>query len=343
VRRVFRLYLSHEIDHCSIEARFLHQDGQYIWVHVGAVGNWDELEHPISLVGSFSDITSKMKAEEERDRLFNLSRDMLSVGGYDEFLQQLNPSWVRILGWSRDELMSHPLLYFIHEDDKAASEEAWELLKQGVPIEGLENRFRCRDGSYKWLSWGSFPYADRKLIFSDVRDITLQKDAERQLLDYQDRLRSLSNQLSLVEDRQRRELATAIHDGLAQQLFGIRAQMVLLKYPDKVENLEAVVVQIIAILDDTMADARSLSFELFPPVLYEVGLEASMIWLANNFTEKSGLKCTSVCDGIGYELPEDLRTMAYQCVRELLANVIKHADASEVEITLNYEIGRAHV
>jgi len=222
VRRVFRLYLSHEIDHCSIEARFLHQDGQYIWVHVGAVGNWDELEHPISLVGSFSDITSKMKAEEERDRLFNLSRDMLSVGGYDEFLQQLNPSWVRILGWSRDELMSHPLLYFIHEDDKAASEEAWELLKQGVPIEGLENRFRCRDGSYKWLSWGSFPYADRKLIFSDVRDITLQKDAERQLLDYQDRLRSLSNQLSLVEDRQRRELATAIHDGLAQQLFGIK-------------------------------------------------------------------------------------------------------------------------
>ncbi len=336
VRREFRLYLSHGIDHCSLEARFLHCNGEYFWVHVQAVGNWDANDQPLSLVGSFSDITSKKKAEQERDRLFNLSRDMLSVGGYDEFLQQLNPSWVRILGWSRDELMSHPLIHFIHEDDKATSEEAWDLLKEGVPIEGLENRFRCRDGSYKWLSWGSYPYADRKLVFSAVRDITAQKEAEQQLLDYQERLRSLSNQLLLVEDRQRRELAEAIHDGLAQQLFGIRAQMVLLKYPDKVENLAEIVEQIIAILDETMADARNLSFELFPPVLHEVGLEAAMNWLANNYSEKNGITCTVVCEGEGDELPEDLRTMAYQCVRELLANVKKHARADEVQITLNY-------
>ncbi|MFT5234398.1 MAG: PAS domain S-box-containing protein [Candidatus Krumholzibacteriia bacterium] len=336
VRRELRLYLSHDVDHCSIEARFLHRDGNYFWVYIQAVGEWGVNNEPLAVVGSFADITSKMEAEEERDRLFNLSRDMLSVGGYDGFLKQANPSWVRVLGWSRDELMSHPLTHFIHEDDRETTKEAWDLLRQGVPIEGLENRFRCRDGSYKWLSWGSFPYVDRELVFSDVRDITVKKEVEQQLLDYQDRLRSLSKQLALVEDRQRRELASAIHDGLAQQLFGIRAQMVLLKYPKKVKNLEEVIVQIISILDDTMADARSLSFELFPPVLYEVGLDAALSWLANNFTEKTGIACTSSCEGHGDELPEDLRSMAYQCVRELLANVNKHASADEVQITLNY-------
>lgn len=336
IRRAFSEYMNHNTAHCSAEVRFRCKDGHYVWMHLRAVGSWDDAGQAISLVGSFSDITSKMEAEEERDRLFNLSTDMLSVGGFDQYLNQINPAWVRVLGWSRDELMGHPFLHFIHPEDQEVSAEAWELLKDGTPIEGLETRFRCRDGSFRWLSWGSFPYADRKLVFSVVRDITIQKRSEHQLLDYQDRLRSLSSQLSLVEDRQRRELASAIHDGLAQQLFGIRAQMVLLKYPDKVPNLQSVVAEIIDILDDTMADARSLSFELFPPVLYEVGLEAAIVWLAHNFGERTGVQCTSICEGDGIELPEDLRSMAYQCVRELLANVNKHAKAKKIEITLNY-------
>ncbi len=336
VRRKFLQYLEHNTAQCSSDIRFECKDGRYVWMHLRAVGSWDDAGQPLGLVGSFSDITSKMKAEEERDRLFNLSMDMLSVGGFDQYLQQINPAWVRILGWSRDELMSHPILHFVHPEDQAMTADAFELLKDGSPIEGLENRFRCRDGSFRWLSWGSFPYADRELVFSVVRDITYQKKAEHQLLDYQDRLRSLSSQLSLVEDRQRRELASAIHDGLAQQLFGIRAQMVLLKYPDKVPDLQAVVAQIISILDDTMADARSLSFELFPPVLYEVGLEAAVVWLAHQFSERSGLACIATREGDGEEMPEDLRSMAYQCVRELLANINKHAQASKVEITLNY-------
>ncbi len=336
IQREFREYLNHKTAQCSAEVRFRCSDGHYVWMHLRAVGAWDEYGEATSLVGSFSDITSKMEAEEERDRLFNLSTDMLSVGGFDQFQQQINPAWVRVLGWSRDEMMGHPILHFIHPDDQKVSSEAWDLLKEGTPIEGLENRFRCRDGSFRWLSWSSFPYADRQLVFSVVRDITVQKKSEHQLLEYQNRLRSLSNQLSLVEDRQRRELASAIHDGLAQQLFGIRAQMVLLKYPEKVPNLQEVVVQIIQILDDTMSDARSLSFELFPPVLYEVGLEAAIVWLAHSFGERTGLACTSSREGEGEELPEDLRSMAYQCVRELLANVNKHAQAQKVEITLNY-------
>lgn len=336
LRQNFREYLNRNTAHCSTEVRFRCQDGHYVWMHLRAVGSWDDTGRATSLVGSFSDITSKMEAEEERDRLFNLSTDMLSVGGFNQYLHQINPAWVRVLGWSRDELMTHPILHYVHPDDQELFESAWSLLRDGTPIEGLEVRFRCRDGSYRWLAWDSFPYADRGLVFSVVRDVTNRKESERQLHEYRDRLRALSNQLSLVEDRQRRELAAAIHDGLAQQLFGIRAQMVLLKYPDKVPNLQDVVTQIIAILDDTMTSARSLSFELFPPVLYEVGLEAALVWLAHNFGERTGIDCQTSREGEGEELPEDMRSMAYQCVREVLANVKKHAEATRVVISLTY-------
>ena len=74
-----------------------------------------------------------IEAEQERDRLFNLSLDLLAVGGFDGFLQQLNPAWVRVLGWSRDDLMGRPVLDFVHAEDRPAVEVAFRRLAEGEP------------------------------------------------------------------------------------------------------------------------------------------------------------------------------------------------------------------
>lgn len=284
-----------------------------------------------------------IEAEEERDRLFNLSIDMLAVGGFDGFLEQVNPAWVRVLGWSRDDLMGRPLLDFVHPEDRSAAAAVFRRLADGEPVDGLECRFGCRDGTHRWLSWNSFPYAGRQRIFSVVRDITASKRAEQLLLENQERLRALSNQLSLVEDRERRQLAEAIHDGLAQQLFGLRAQVTLLKYPDKLVDPRAVVEQVIAVLDETMTQAHSLTFELFPPVLYEVGLAGALEWLGRQFEQRTGIACEVDTEDTEPDLPEDLRMMAYQSARELLNNVRKHAGARSVAIRLRAEAGQVHL
>ncbi len=163
--------------------------------------------------------------------------------------------------------------------------------------------------------------------------------AEQKLLDYQNRLRSLSSQLSLVEDRQRKELASAIHDGLAQQLFGIRAKVTLFKFPQNSDKISELVTETLAIIDETMGQARNLSFELFPPVLHEVGLEAALSWLGHTFSERTGIICTVTAEGQGAELNEDIRTMAFQSVRELLANIRKHSGAESCNIVVNHVEG----
>lgn len=173
-------------------------------------------------------------------------------------------------------------------------------------------------------------------IGSSFEPGTRQERDRLKLLEYQNRLRILNNQLALVEDRQRRELASTIHDGLAQQLFGLRAKVTLLKFPDRLENPQEIVQEIMDILYQTMQDARSLSFELFPPVLYEMGLEDALDWLVRHFSERTGINCRVVTEGDPMEVPEDVRSMAYHCIRELLANVTKHAEAREVAITLDY-------
>ena len=339
VMALFREYLEKRIDRCGFELRMLFGDGEFHWVQARAMVTRSNEGEPLRIVGSITDISEKVLAEEERDRLFNLSVDMLSVGGFDGSFHQLNPAWVRVLGWSRDDILGERLLHFVHPEDRVFMEGALEALQAGETVRDEECRFRCRDGSYRWLSWASFPYPEHELIFSVVRDVTEQKEAETKVMEYQDRLRSLSNQLSVVEERQRQQLANAIHDGLAQQLFGVRAQVTLLKYPESLSNYQEAIEGILEVIDDTMKEARSLSFELFPPVLHEVGLEAALTWLAHNFNTKTGVHCSVLVDGEGEELAGDLRAMAYQSVRELLTNVYKHAEATEVTISINYVPG----
>lgn len=335
VARVFREYFVGERAECELEFRFLFADGDYRWVRSRVVAFRGADGRPERVVGSLADITTLVRAIEERDRLFNLSLDMLGVGNYEGYMQQVNPAWVRVTRWSRDDLMDQPMGHFIHAEDAELWREAQDRLEAGLPVEDLQCRFRCRDNTYRWLSWSSFPYPEQRQVFTVVRDITLQKEAQFKLRDSQERLRSLSNQLSLVEDRQRRQLAEAIHDGLAQQLFGLRAIVTLLRYPDKIPDLQATVTRILEILDETMEEARTLSFELFPAELQEVGLEAALGWLANEFQERNGIRCTVRTEQEGPELSEDLRAMAYQSVRELFNNVRKHAEATEIRVTIN--------
>ena len=340
VHAIFEDYLTGRSPDCETECRLRCADGRYLWLRLRALATWDDHDRLLRLVGSFTDITARVEAEEQRVRLFNLSIDMLAVVGFDGVVQQLNPAWVRVLGWSRDDLMSRTLAEFTLEEDRPRMEEALAELRDGQPLEGIECRLVCLNGSRRWLSFTAFPYPDRKTIFAVARDITAHKEAEEQQAVYQERLRHLRNQLSLVEDRQRRELADAIHDGLAQQLFGLRAQITLLKYPERLSDYQGVVATAIEVLDETMVEARSLSFELFPPVLYQVGLEGALEWLAHQYEERSGQTCHfEVAGEASYEdnLPQDLRAMAYQSVRELLNNVRKHATANRVDVVLDWQ------
>lgn len=133
------------------------------------------------VISAIQDITDRKTAEEERDRLFNLSIDMLFVAGFDGYFKQLNPAWERTLGWNSDELQSKPWLDFVMHEDQVASRIAHAKLREGKSMLLFENRYLCKNGSYKWLSWNAFPLIDQNLIFGVVRDMTEAKTIEEEL------------------------------------------------------------------------------------------------------------------------------------------------------------------
>ncbi len=140
------------------------------------------------LQGIFRDISERKRvetalahAEADRDRLFDLSLDMLCVASFDGYFKQINPAWTRTLGWSEEELISKPWTEFIHPEDMNASVEAGEKLLVGEPVVNFENRYLCKDGSYRWISWNSRPLPSKGLIFAVCRDVTERKAMDREL------------------------------------------------------------------------------------------------------------------------------------------------------------------
>jgi PAS domain S-box-containing protein len=118
--------------------------------------------------------------ETERDRLFELSLDLLCTAGLDGFFRRVNPAFERVLGHSAEEFTARPFLHFVHPDDREATLAEVEKLAGGAATIDFENRYRCGDGSYKWLGWRALPVLEEGLIFAVARDISAQKEVEQE-------------------------------------------------------------------------------------------------------------------------------------------------------------------
>jgi len=132
----------------------------------------------------------RREAEEERDRFFTLSLDMLAIAGFDGYFKRLNPAWERTLGFTVEEMLASPFVSLVHPDDKAETLAEAQRIAAGSKTVTFENRYRCKDGSYKWLEWTAIAFARRQVIYAAARDITARKQAERDLRKSEERYRS---------------------------------------------------------------------------------------------------------------------------------------------------------
>lgn len=168
----------------TAEYRVLTATHEARWVSARGRVEYDPAGKPIAFPGALADITQRKRAEEDRDRFFQLSRDMLAIINTDGDFLQVNPAWTEFLGYTAQELTAQPYLEFVHPEDRAATSNEAQLLAQGIPTRVFENRYRCRDGFYRWISWSVAPFLEQGLLYCVARDVTEYKlaEAEREQL-----------------------------------------------------------------------------------------------------------------------------------------------------------------
>ncbi|HVI10670.1 MAG TPA: response regulator [Candidatus Binatia bacterium] len=131
------------------------------------------------------------------NRFLNLSIDMFCTAGFDGYFKTLNPAFEKTLGFTAAELLSKPYSEFIHPEDRLATRAEHDELRQGEITFGFENRYICRDGSYKWLLWNAVSVPDQELIYAVARDITDRKKGEQKLRKFADDLAVGNRELDL--------------------------------------------------------------------------------------------------------------------------------------------------
>ncbi|MFY9822273.1 MAG: PAS domain S-box protein [Thermoanaerobaculia bacterium] len=131
-----------------------------------------------------AEIDDRALAEQERDRFFDISVEMLCIIGYDGYFKHLNPAWERLLGYSLEEMLSRPIVELVHPDDRVLTETERQRLRLGVGVVEFENRYLTRDGSYRWLAWRATAAPERRLIYAVARDVQQQKQVEQMKNDF---------------------------------------------------------------------------------------------------------------------------------------------------------------
>jgi len=153
------------------------------------------------LVLMLQDATPRKRAEQEQQRFFEVSLDMLCVTGLDGRFRKVNDAWTRILGWERGELLGLPWSAFTHPEDADAVRQAFAQLARGRNMVGQESRFRRKDGSFRWVSWNALALLDEGLVYAVVHDTTRRREMEEVLrqLATRDALTGAGNRRQFLE------------------------------------------------------------------------------------------------------------------------------------------------
>ena len=248
-----------------------------------------------------------------------------------------NPALIKMLGYDSFKELARLNLEKEGIDSSTPRSMFKKLVEEQGKVIGLESVWIKRDGSKLFVSESAYAVRAEpgNIIYYEgtVQDITKRKEAEEKLLLYQEQLRSLASQLSLAEERLRRRIATELHDHIAQNLAISKIKLAALADTASTQQRTEAIREITDLITQAIEDTRSLTFEVSPPVLYELGFEAAVGWLARQAGRRFGLKVEFADDGLAKPLDTDIRVLLFQAVRELLVNVVKHAKTGKASIS----------
>ena len=280
-----------------------------------------------------------LRASEARYQdLYHNAPDMFfSVEVATGKIVQCNRTLKRVTGYSGKELIGRYIFDIYHPDCLEDVKQVRQSFIQTGEVRDTDLQLKRKDRSKIEVSLNiSAVRDDRGRIVRSraiLRDITERKQAEKQLLAYQNQLKSLASKLTFAEQRERQHIAAGLHDGIGQTLAAIRLKLATLRQSVPSRELKKSLDGVYDLLGRAIREARSLTFQLNPPLL-DLGLEEAVESLCEQIQEEHDFLVKFEDDRQSKPLSDDARIILFQAVRELLVNVAKHARADRVKVSI---------
>lgn len=263
----------------------------------------------------------------------------IAIVDQNRMLQEGNPVLHLMMGYPPQGLQGVCFTQLLLPEDAPKSEEIFNELLHGYRANiQTEQRLVRKDGNIVWGRQSISIVRDisgiPKFFIAMIEDVTEAHLAEEKIRNYQEKLQSLASELSLSEERERRTLAETLHDHTGQLLCMAKIKLEELEDSAPDSSLQSSLKEIQGMIEKSINCTRSLIYELSSPILYDVGFEAAVDWLAEDMSRQHHLAIKVEGDGQADQLDKEMRHFLFRVVRELLFNVIKHAQASQVWIRI---------
>lgn len=206
--------------------RIIRTDGTSRWIQIHASPVAKEDGRLLRIETAIIDLTEVRELEAGMERFFNLADDLFCIASFEGYFLQLNATAERILGYSKEELMNHPFLYFVHPDDVQRTQEEVGNIRADNPTAHFQNRYRCADGTYKWIRWSSTRDDIHQLIYAVATDISETKEAEFQILESKAALQLAHDELERRVEGRTQELQMAnrsLHERMLERQMAMGA------------------------------------------------------------------------------------------------------------------------
>jgi PAS domain S-box-containing protein len=331
-----------------LELELTCKDGVVVPVEANFSFLRDAMGKPVGILSIARDITERKQAEEalrQAEENFRRSLDESPLGvrivTTESETLYANRAILEIYGYdSIEELRTTPVKKRYTPESYAEFQIRKKKRQQGeydppeyeISIVRKNGEVRHLQVFRKEVLWNG-----EKQFQAIYLDITERRQAEEKIRTYQEQLRSLASELSSIEERERHHIATELHDNISQTLAITKIKLGMAQGLTSPTDWVGSLNEIGELIDQAIQYTRSLTFELSPPILYELGLEAALEWLAEQIQEKHGILANFEDDKEPKPLVNDVRVLLFQAVRELLINIVKHAQAHKVKISVRRE------
>ena len=343
----------------SFSYRILRPDGEERVIH--ARGNIVSNEHgnPIRIFGTAQDVTERKQAEEALRRAEQKYRDIFENAGEGIFQSTpdgryivVNPALARMYRFaSPEELINirQDISQQVYVDPTRREEFKRQIEEQGA-VRGFEHEVFRKDDSKLWISVNARAVQDEQGAIQyyegTIQDITERKAAEEKLKASSEQLRALSARLQSAREEEGARIGREIHDELGAALTSLRwdlesVEKVISEWGDQsqLQMLQVKIESMIRLTDTTIGAVRRISSELRPSVLDDLGLVEAIEWQAEQFQARTGIICRCDCSLESLALSWEQSTAIFRILQEALTNVLRHAQATNVDISLKEEDG----